>query len=175
MAASAATIVAMAASPGKLIIAPNARMMIHRAWNIAIGNMHEMQATANNLEQLDGQIAAMYAKRTGRRPATMLAVMDAETYYTGEEAVAEGFADRVANEPSAMNAPRRGKELHWLRVPADLEVEAAGPDDDPSPEERTGWRLRWPCGCGRWKSTSSWPPTEPQKSIRQNLFTVGGK
>lgn len=122
MAASAASIVAMAASPGKLVIAPNARLMVHRAWNIAVGNTHEMQATAEQLDQLDNQIAAMYAKRTGRRAATMLAIMDAETYYTGEEAVAEGFADKVANEPSAMNAPRRGKELAWLTVPAELQV-----------------------------------------------------
>lgn len=121
MAASAASIVAMAASPGRLWIAPAARIMVHPAWTAVVGNRHDFTHQAETLEQLDRQIAGIYAKRTGRREATMLALMDAHhgggSYFTGQEAVDEGFADRVANEPSALAAPPLCRALQSLRLP----------------------------------------------------------
>lgn len=142
MAASAATVVAMAASPGRLIIAPNARFMVHPAWTGEVGNRHDFTSTAARLTQLDEQIAAMYAKRTGKRAAAMLKLMDADrgrgTYLTGAEAVAEGLCDQVAAEPSDQNVPRVGRELSWLKPPAELfskPIDHA--DDDADAVERT--------------------------------------
>ena len=140
MAASAATLPAMAASPGRLTIAPNARLAIHEAWNGVVGSKRDFRAAADILEQLDKQLAVMYSKRTGDRPAAMLKLMEATTYLTGDEAVKQGFADEVANEPSAQNYPQLGPELAaWLKPPADVlaagcgmkrpEAAALGPDN----------------------------------------------
>ena len=93
---SAASIVAMAASPGELRIAFNARAMIHEAWNFAEGSKRELRKVADILELLDGTIAATYAKRmTKYKKEAMLALMEEETWYDAEGAVAAGFADEI--------------------------------------------------------------------------------
>src|SRR5579864_865938 len=51
LAASAATIVAMAASPGELTIAENGMAMVHRAWAVAMGNRNDMMDMASILEK----------------------------------------------------------------------------------------------------------------------------
>lgn len=96
IAASAATIIAMAGD--NIRIAENGTFMIHRAWGVSIGNHKVMLDVAEMLEKLDGQIAATYAARTGRKAETMLRMMDGTvdgTTFTGTEAVAEGFVDEV--------------------------------------------------------------------------------
>lgn len=95
LAASAATIVAMAASPGELTIAENGMMMVHRAWAVAVGNTNDMTDMASILEKIDGQIAATYAARSGRKQDTWLKLMEEETWMTGTEAVEHKLADQV--------------------------------------------------------------------------------
>lgn len=96
LAASAASIIAMAGT--RVRIAENAQFMLHRAWAIAIGNKTVMMDAGKWLDKLDDQLAATYAARTGRKAETMLKMMDGETdgtWFTGKEAVDEGFADEV--------------------------------------------------------------------------------
>lgn len=96
IAASAATIIAMAGD--KIRIAENGSFMIHRAWGISVGNQKVMIEVAEFLDKLDTQIAATYAARTGRKPETMLKLMDGAvdgTTFTGAEAVKEGFASEL--------------------------------------------------------------------------------
>lgn len=93
-AASAATPIAGAAD--EVIMAPGAMYMIHNAWTIAWGNKNDLMATAALLEKVDGTLAEGYASRTGQDIEQIRAWMDAETWFTAQEAVEAGFADSVA-------------------------------------------------------------------------------
>lgn len=99
IAASAASVVAMA---GDVIrIGESARMMVHDAWTIAIGNAADLRSTADRLDETSQAIAEIYSARSGRGPTEMRDAMRAETWYTGKEAVAAGLATEVAaNKPA---------------------------------------------------------------------------
>ena len=99
MAASAASLIAM--SGNKIVIAANARMMIHRPWNIAIGTADELRKTADQLDELDKMIVGIYANRTGLDREKISAMMDEETWMNAEQAKDLGFADEIGNENTA--------------------------------------------------------------------------
>ena len=93
VAASAASVIAMAGD--EIRIAEPAEMMIHNASGIAMGTAQDMLDLAAVLTKIDGQIASVYSARTGKRPAAISKLMNSETWMTGAEAVAAGFADSV--------------------------------------------------------------------------------
>jgi len=90
MAASAASLVAM--SGDEIMMGEGARMMIHNAWGVAIGNRHDMAAAAEQLAPLDADMAKAYAERSGIPAERIATLMDAETWMGVDDAVAQGFA-----------------------------------------------------------------------------------
>jgi ATP-dependent protease ClpP protease subunit len=96
LAASAASVIA--AEAASVEMAPGAKMMIHKAWGFEVGNADDMMATAALLEKIDGDLAASYARRADGDAAAFLDLMRAETWFTADEAVAIGLADRVITE-----------------------------------------------------------------------------
>lgn len=96
LAASIASVIAMAASPGQLTMGRNATMMIHEGWGMCIGSASDMQESAAVLDKLSGTIAGIYADRTGKPADDWRAAMRTETWYDAEEAVAAGLADQIA-------------------------------------------------------------------------------
>lgn len=99
--ASAATIIAQAASPGCREISANALYLIHTAICTAEGNAAEIAGKLDLLHQTDTRIAAVYAARSGR-PAGEFEALMAENNGNGrwlspEETVAAGLADTVAD------------------------------------------------------------------------------
>lgn len=93
IAASAASIVAMAGDT--IQIAHNAEIMIHQARGLFFGTANEMADAMATLNKLDGAMADTYAARTGMGRDELLALMNAETYIGGQDAVDQGFADEV--------------------------------------------------------------------------------
>jgi len=93
LAASIATVVACAAD--KVVINSNAKFMVHRCWTVAMGNCKDFRSTADIMEMMDKDIAATYVEKTGMDEADVVALMDAETWMTAEDAVSKGFADEV--------------------------------------------------------------------------------
>lgn len=93
LAASAATVVAMAAD--RILIPASATFMIHNAWTYASGNKYDLAEMIKQLEMIDGQIADIYQAKTGKDIEDIKALMDAETWMTGAEAVENGFADEL--------------------------------------------------------------------------------
>jgi ATP-dependent Clp protease, protease subunit len=93
LAASAATTVVGAANETR--ITQGGMFMIHNGWTLAMGNRHELAKTMGLLTQVDGQIAADYMRRTGGTLEQMAAWMDAETWFTEEQALAAGFVDAI--------------------------------------------------------------------------------
>jgi ATP-dependent protease ClpP protease subunit len=91
IAASAASIIAMAGDTIKMGEAT--QMMIHSSHGIVIGNQEDMREFADLLDQMDKSVAAVYAARSGKTEDEVLEMMRAETWMTGKDAVAQGFAD----------------------------------------------------------------------------------
>lgn len=98
LAASAASFIAMAASPGELEMAPHSKMMIHDGFGMAIGNAADMRKTADLLDEVSNDIAEIYAARTGKPTAQWRTAMQVETWYSDQEAVDAGLADRVRGQ-----------------------------------------------------------------------------
>lgn len=130
VAASAASFLIMAAD--EIEIADGAMMMIHKALSAVWGNADDMRGRAELLEKIDGTLVKTYADRTGQSPDDIAAWMTAETWFTADEAIDKGFADRksaAASEPSA-------KAQAWnLRAYAN--APAQQPVDQPAPAART--------------------------------------
>jgi ATP-dependent protease ClpP protease subunit len=129
LAASAASLVAMAGD--RTLIAENAMVMVHRPWTGVVGDAEEFRRQADTLEKAWSAMLTTYARRTGRRAATIAQrVTDAggEWWMTAEEAAAEGFADSV--EKPEKQAQVFG--LHrFKKVPAKFAASAA--KDEPLP------------------------------------------
>lgn len=102
LAASAATFIAMAGD--EIVIGKGAMFMIHKAWTGTWGNADDLRKRADLLEKIDGTLAQTYADRSGQTVADVAEWMAAETWFTGEEAVAKGFADRLAEDTPAASA-----------------------------------------------------------------------
>lgn len=106
--ASIATVIAMAGD--EVRTSESSIWMVHHPLTFAAGDAPEMRRIADVLDKYWSAILATYARRTGRKSATLAArVMKAdgrEWWMSAEEAVAEGFADRVTKaekNPQALN------------------------------------------------------------------------
>ena len=80
--ATAATIIAQAASPGCREISANALYLIHTAVCATEGNAAELNGKLDLLRQTDARIAAVYAARSGR-PAAEFETLMAENNGNG--------------------------------------------------------------------------------------------
>jgi ATP-dependent Clp protease protease subunit len=90
-AASAATTIAMAAD--EIYIAEGGFFMIHNSMTMAWGNKEELLSAASLLEKIDHAIAADYSRKTKKDTEQIKAWMDAETWFSADEAVEHGFVD----------------------------------------------------------------------------------
>jgi ATP-dependent protease ClpP protease subunit len=131
LAASIGSVIAQAASPGNLIIAKNASMMIHDGFGMAIGNAKDMREMADLLDKTSDNIASIYADRTGQPASQWRDAMLAETWYVGQEAVDAGLADHVqGSEPAAAPDPASDWDLSvFSRAPAAIRG-AVSPGED---------------------------------------------
>jgi ATP-dependent Clp protease protease subunit len=123
-AASAATYVAIAADEVEIV--PGGFFMIHNAWTRAIGDSVALMDTAALLEKIDGTLRETYAAKTGKSADEIKAWMDAETWFTGQEAVDAGFIDRVAEakaKAAAAAAPPADTSEHDHRARTLVRVE----------------------------------------------------
>jgi ATP-dependent protease ClpP protease subunit len=93
MAASAASIIALAGD--HIEIGASAFYMIHNAWIMVAANRNGLREYADYLEPFDNAMAEIYAARTGSSKEDMLAIMDAESWINGKDAIEQGFADAL--------------------------------------------------------------------------------
>ena len=158
MAASIASVIAQAGD--ERIVEPGAMLMIHDPLTACMGNQEDFLKVAETLGKHGDNLAQQYADRAGGTAAQWRDVMRQEAWYTADEAVAAGLADRVGTaearlpqgvdvESLAARAP--GRIMAALRsMPS---VRAAADDDggDDAPPCKTckgTGRLRHP-GTGK--------------------------
>lgn len=105
VAMSSASLIAMAGDT--VSMPPTSILMIHAPWGGCWGNAKEMRQYADVLDTFSESMADAYVKKSGKSKADVLALLqDGEDhYYTGEEAVAEGFADAVTSDDDGNDEP----------------------------------------------------------------------
>jgi ATP-dependent protease ClpP protease subunit len=96
LAASAGSFIAMAGDTVRMN--RSSQMMIHDASGLCIGNSADMAEMQTMLDRISDTIASMYAARAGGDTASWRGLMQAETWYSADEAVAAGLADETATE-----------------------------------------------------------------------------
>jgi ATP-dependent protease ClpP protease subunit len=97
LAASAASIVALAGD--EIVMSPGSQYMIHDPWLLSVGNAADLRSDADYLDKQARNYAEVYALRAGGTADEWRDVMLADngrgTWYTAQESVDAGLADRV--------------------------------------------------------------------------------
>jgi ATP-dependent protease ClpP protease subunit len=143
LAASMASYIAIAARTinrdSKIIVSENSIFLIHNPWNVIMGDYRELQKAADYLERLAAMSGSTYSYVSGKTEKETRALMDAETYFIGNEIIENGFANnfeqinKTENEnPDTdrntliINAKLRiEKTLEKMRVTAKADMERA--------------------------------------------------
>jgi ATP-dependent protease ClpP protease subunit len=105
LAASAATFLPMVTD--EVEMAEGGFLMIHEAWTLTMGNKRDHGKQVDLLAKVDESILAAYAKRTGAEADQLTAWLEAETWFTAEEAQTNGFIDRI------LETDRRQAAAQW--------------------------------------------------------------
>jgi ATP-dependent Clp protease protease subunit len=127
VAASAATYLALAASEVRMT--DGGLFMVHNSWTMAMGNRTELRSTADLLEKIDGTIAADYARKTGAAADQVAAWMDAETWFTAQEALDAGFIDAIDANTKGEKASAQWNLTAYANAP-----EFKEPEKEPEPD-----------------------------------------
>jgi ATP-dependent protease ClpP protease subunit len=134
LAASIASVIAMAGD--EIVIPENAYLMIHRVSGMVAGDAADMRKTADTLEKIESGIVAVYAAKTGRDAAEINEMMADETWMTGPEAVALGFADRTTDALAATACLTPDVLQHFKTPPvAMMTPSVSTPKDVPMTDE----------------------------------------
>ena len=126
--------------------------MIHKAWTMAYGNADDLTEVADLLNKVDGTLVDTYVKETGQTAEQITQWMADETWFTADEAVKYGFADKCATPDKKKKASALAK---W-DMSAYAHAPQQEPQPDPAPEE----------------SAAPLPPAFDTEHLKRNLNLV---
>jgi ATP-dependent protease ClpP protease subunit len=109
LAASIASVIAMAGD--EVTMAGNAQLMIHDAHVGVQGNANDLSKMVEQLNRCSDNIASVYAERCGGEVGDWRNAMQAESWYSADEAVKAGLADKVAPK-----SRRRARNVADLQI-----------------------------------------------------------
>jgi ATP-dependent Clp protease protease subunit len=114
LAASIASVIAMAGN--EINISESGFLMIHNAWGIAMGAADDMRTMADLLDKTTGSIRDVYVARTGKSGEAVKSWMDAETWFSAQEAKDNGFVTAISDNMrlAARIDPAKHKGLKHL-------------------------------------------------------------
>jgi ATP-dependent protease ClpP protease subunit len=93
LAASMGSYIALAGD--KVMAYDNATYMIHNAWFFTAGDHNQLRQDADHLEAISRMLGSKYVDVTGMPESEVIDLMDATTYYYGNEIVDAGFASGI--------------------------------------------------------------------------------
>lgn len=183
VAMSSASLIAMAGD--EIQMPPTSLLMIHAPWGVAQGNAQDMRVMADVLDTYANAMAGAYASKTGKPPADMLALLSdgQDHYYTGEQAVAEGFADALvdatadegdATADDSANARAAGVGRLLAGAPdhvRQMAIAAAGRHPVALPEQ-TKPRMRVPTGFDAGALQQALASASGQQALQAALTTA---
>lgn len=148
---SAASFIGLAAK--KVVIPEASIVMLHNPWGMAIGDSTAMRKTAEVLDTHRDAVISIYQKRTKKPYEDLVAILDAETWMTGAEAVEFGLADELIDAAPVDDViPMRFKEKvsnsfteqfgNWRfgapnyagQIAAKFQPKVVEPEPEPEPE-----------------------------------------
>lgn len=143
VAASAAT--GIAAVCDEVIMEKGALFMIHNSQGLCYGDKNDMAEMQALMSKVDEGMVSAYVEKTGATAEAIIAYMDAETWFTADEAVAAGFANSVnEGKKSGVKA-----EIEWNLSAFANAPKLEKPAPEPEPEvisdehrERQNQRIR---------------------------------
>jgi len=96
-ACSMGSFLAMAGEPGKRLVLPNSRTMIHQPSGGAGGQATDMQIQVDEILKMKKNLTETYVKHNsaGKTFEELEAAMERDNFMSAEEAVAYGLADKV--------------------------------------------------------------------------------
>lgn len=108
--------------------------MIHNPWNVAVGDADDMERAAEILRGIEETSCGFYQQKTGKDAEQIRAWMDAETWFTADEAAEAGFCDSVlrAGDETRAAACVSGDIIYAMQstyrhVPQDIEDRPIAP------------------------------------------------
>lgn len=101
-ACSIASVIAMAGD--EIVMPRNALMMIHNAWMCVCGNAAELRKAADDLDTINTAGRGAYLEKAGDKldEATLVSMMDGETWLNADQCIQYGLADRYAEHDADM-------------------------------------------------------------------------
>jgi ATP-dependent Clp protease, protease subunit len=156
IAASAASYIAMAGD--EIVMPENAFLMIHDPSGLVMGTAADMREMAETMDKIAASMIRGYAGRSGRSEDEIAALMAAETWFDAQDALAAGFATRMA-EPVRIAASfdiGRFSNAPPSLIEAVAETVAApnGFEDDPD------------------QPTEATPPAVPESDVGKDNITM---
>ncbi|QJG14654.1 ClpP-like prohead protease/major capsid protein fusion protein [Escherichia coli] len=135
VAASMASLIAMA---GDTVIMPeNAFMMIHKPWGISGGDAEKMRTYADRLDKLESVMVPVYAQKTGKTTDEIAVMLADETWMSGAECLAHGFADQVTPAVRAMACIQSKRTEEFKKMPESIRNMITQPSDRAQREATT--------------------------------------
>ena len=129
LAASAASWLILATD--KVIMAENAQMMIHRAISDARGSANDLRKMADLIEDIEKTaMVNAYISKTGLDEATIMDMLDAETWMNATKAKELGFVDEISETlemAASVTVPGR---YHYTNTPTALLSNQSGEPGD---------------------------------------------
>jgi ATP-dependent Clp endopeptidase proteolytic subunit ClpP/HK97 family phage major capsid protein len=114
-AASIASIIALAGDSIKM--ADNSLFMIHNPWAGTTGTADDLRKAADTLDVIGESMIGIYMERFAGTREELIAALDAETWYTAEQAKELGFATEVYKSDMALAASFDFKGLGFRNPP----------------------------------------------------------
>jgi ATP-dependent Clp protease protease subunit len=94
-AASMAALVLASGAPGKRMVLPNSRVVIHQPWGGASGQARDIGIQSKEIVRLKKITIDIFARHTGKPAEQVAADMERDFFMSAEEAVAYGVADKI--------------------------------------------------------------------------------
>jgi ATP-dependent Clp protease protease subunit len=95
MAMSMGSLLLAGGAPGKRLVLPNARVLIHQPSGGFQGQSSDIEIHAREVLKLRERVDEIYAKHSGQPLERVHDDMERDRFFTAEEAVEYGLADRI--------------------------------------------------------------------------------
>lgn len=100
------------------IMRPASLLMIHSASSGSYGTAADHRKAADDLDTISAQSLAVYTEVTGQSANSILAMMEAETWISPEDALTLGFATAIADGQTSGNPTQSAQRCVFERLTA---------------------------------------------------------
>ncbi len=103
-----------------VIMPENSFMMIHKPFGFTGGDAEDMRTYADLLDKVEAVLLPAYAQKTGKTTDEIAAMLADETWMSGAECLAQGFADQVTPAVKAMACIQSKRTEEFKKMPESI-------------------------------------------------------